>query len=73
MDGHDNNGAPLMFYDNEWGYGSEDVKKFSLGHSCDRWVIGTIEEAEEFHRLLGDMIMKAKEKPDEVQTPGEDY
>ena len=73
MDGHDNNGVPLMFYDNEWGYGSEDVKKFSLGHSCDRWVIGTIEEAEEFHRLLGYMIMKAKEKPDEVQTLREDY
>jgi len=73
MDGHNDNGLPLMFYDNEWDYGSEEVKKFSLGHSCDRWVIGTLQEAIEFHKILGSMIEEAKNNPNENQATDNEY
>lgn len=73
MDGHNSKGLPLMFYDNEWDYGSEETKKFSLGHSCDRWVIGTLDEAVQFHNLLGEMIEKAKSEPSENQSTDSEY
>ena len=43
-------------YDSE-GY----IKGFYLNHSCDEWVIGSLEDAEEFNRNLTEAIEFAKE------------
>lgn len=58
MDGHDEDGKPKMYIEdnNSWGQPT-----FHLGHSCDEWTIGGTEQAKEFIAMLQKLV---DENPD---------
>lgn len=61
MDGHNSENEPIIGYDELNG---EEKPVFFLGHSCDEWIIGDIEQAKEFHKLIGEIINKVERNPD---------
>lgn len=55
MDGHDDNGEPIICCDD----GNLDSEKlFYLGHSCDEWIIGGSEQVKEFISELQKLLDK---------------
>lgn len=60
MDGHDEDGKPIMQYDEAY-WGKDGQKVFSLGHSCDEWVIGDKKKALEFIAQLQELVDSVEE------------
>ena len=59
MSTHPSHGKPMMEIDEVEDLGWEVY----LDHSCDRWIIGSLERSEEFNRNLSEAIEFIKNNP----------
>ena len=68
-------GKTPIYAERKWLYADEDRHKYpnyqvedngwqiNLSHSCDEWVIGSVEQAEQFAKDLAEAIAYCKSNP----------
>lgn len=61
MRGRDVNGKPIITYSLQ----DHDYREIALAHSCDDWVIGSIEETEKFIAQLQGLLTLIKQNPEQ--------
>lgn len=63
MNGRDADGEAIIEYKPD--FNDDDKLKLMLGHSCDEWIIGDLEEAKHFYAQLGAAIDRVENSPEQ--------